>query len=133
MQKMNGVGRICIVANELNHLFRNGGIGTHNWLLAEALAAAGWNVHVLYCGHIEDIAQIEHCRRLWEPKQIRLWHLAEFSSPAEDWVQCGLTGWIDQHSQQVRRAVEKLHAAHHFDLIEFAEWAGYGFRTVQAR
>jgi glycosyltransferase involved in cell wall biosynthesis len=133
MHEMNGVGRICIVANELKHLFRNGGIGTHNWLQAEALAAAGWSVHVLYCGDIEDIAQLDHCRRLWESKGIRLWHLAEFPSPAEDSVQCGLIGSIDQHSMLVRRAVEKLHAAHHFDLIEFAEYAGYGFRTIQAR
>jgi glycosyltransferase involved in cell wall biosynthesis len=33
----------------------------------------------------------------------------------------------------VRRALEQLHTIHRFDLIEFAEWSGFGFRTIQAR
>jgi glycosyltransferase involved in cell wall biosynthesis len=126
-------GRICIVANELPPLFRNGGIGTHNWLLAEALAAAGWRVHVLYCAEVDDHRRLAHCRRLWNAKGITLWHLEEFASPAEDAIHCGLIGWLDKHSLHVRRALEQLDSAHHFDLIEFAEWAGTGFRTVQAR
>jgi glycosyltransferase involved in cell wall biosynthesis/GT2 family glycosyltransferase len=133
MRDTSAVGRICIVANELPHLFRNGGIGTHNWLLAEALADAGWSVHVLYCAEIDDHAQLTHCRRLWNAKGITLWHLPEFGSPAEDSPACGLIGWLDRHSLHVRRALEQLEALHHFDLIEFAEWSGYAFRTVQAR
>jgi glycosyltransferase involved in cell wall biosynthesis len=127
------VGRICIVANELPHLFRNGGIGTHNWLLAEALAAAGWKVVVLYCGDVDDTGNLSYCRRLWNAKGIALAHLGEFEGPAEDKVACGLIGSIDRHSLHVRRAVEQLDAIHHFDLIEFAEWTGSGFRTIQAR
>ncbi len=133
MRDTVAAGRICIVANELPYLFRNGGIGTHNWLLSETLATAGWGVHVLYCGEVEDPAQLVHCRQMLNAKGITLSHLAEFASPPEDTVECNLVSWIDKHSMHVRRALEQLDAAHRFDLIEFAEWTGYGFRTIQAR
>ncbi len=133
MRDTEAVGRICIVANELPYLFRNGGIGTHNWLLSETLATAGWGVHILYCGEVEDPAQLARCRQMLNAKGITLSHLAEFASPPEDAVECNLVSWIDKHSMHVRRALEQLDAAHHFDLIEFAEWTGYGFRTIQAR
>jgi O-antigen biosynthesis protein len=132
MRDTVNVGRICIVANELPFLFRNGGIGTHNWLLADTLADAGWSVHILYCAEIADPAQLTRCRQLLNAKGIALWHLDEFAKPADDTVECGLTGWIDKHSMHIRRAIEQLDAAHHFDLLEFAEWSGYGFRTIQA-
>ncbi len=132
MRDIEAVGRICIVANELPRLFRNGGIGTHNWLLAETLRSAGWSVHVLYCGDVEDPSQLLRCRQLWDAKGIALWHIDEFLSPTEDSVQCDVSGSLDKHSMHVRRALEQLDASHHFDLIEFAEWTGYGFRTIQA-
>ena len=133
MQITSSVGRICIVANELPYLFRNGGIGTHNWLLANALSAAGWKVHILYSSEIEQPAQLTRCRQICNERGITLWHLDEFERPAEDTIECGLAGWIDKHSMHIRRTLEKLDAVHHFDLIEFAEWSGYAFRTVQAR
>lgn len=132
MKQTPSTGRICIVANELTHLFRNGGIGTHNWLLADSLADAGWNVHILYCADIENSEQLTNCRQILNAKGISLWHINEFARPAEDTIECGLTGWIDKHSMHVRRALEQLDATHHFELIEFAEWAGYAFRSVQA-
>jgi glycosyltransferase involved in cell wall biosynthesis/cephalosporin hydroxylase len=33
----------------------------------------------------------------------------------------------------VRFALDELHRIHHFDLIEFADWGGLGFRAIQAR
>lgn len=123
---------ICIVANELKYLFRNGGIGTHNWLLAESLADAGWDVHVLYCADVEDPSVFNRIRASWKPKGISLRHLDEFSSPQYDQVRCLLVGDLDRHSMRIRRALEQLDARHHFDLIEFAEWAGHGFRSIQA-
>jgi len=127
------VGRICIVANELNHVFRNGGIGTHNWLLAETLAEAGWKVHVLYCGPIEAPGEWLRCHELLAQRSIGLSRLEDFPGPPEDAVGCGVAGWIGTHSLQVLRALEALDAREHFDLIEFAEWTGYAFRAVQAR
>lgn len=133
MSKSSSVGRICIVANELTHLFRNGGIGTHNWLLAQALAAEGWNVHILYVADVENAGQLQRCRQLCNAQGITLWHIDEFASPPEDAFICGLGGWMDRHSMHVRRALEQLDAVHHFDLLEFAEWSGYAFRSIQAR
>jgi glycosyltransferase involved in cell wall biosynthesis/GT2 family glycosyltransferase len=132
MHEAPSTGRICIVANELNHLFRNGGIGTHNSLLAESLAAAGWDVHILYCADVEEPEKLTRCRQILNEQRINFWHLSEFTSPTEDGVECGLVGYIDKHSMRVRRGLEQLNDVHHFELIEFAEWSGYGFRTVQA-
>jgi glycosyltransferase involved in cell wall biosynthesis len=120
------------VATELNQLFRNGGIGTHNSLLAETLAAAGWNVHVLYCSDVENSDQLTRCRNSWAEQGITLHHLSEFDSPAVDRAACGLIGPLDTHSLHIRRALEQLDSQHRFELIEFAEWTGYGFRTIQA-
>lgn len=130
---MDDARSICIVANELKYLFRNGGIGTHNWLLAESLADAGWRVHVLYCAEIDDPATLSRIRTLWAPKRISLWHLDMFATPEVDRPQCGVIGALDTHSMRVRRALEQLNALHHFDLIEFGEWSGYAFRSIQAR
>src|SRR5262245_47815756 len=113
MENTTSTGRICIVANELNHLFRNGGIGTHTWLLAESLAAAGWSVHILYCADIADHSQLTRCRQLLNAKGVSLWHIDEFARPAEDTIECGLAGWIDKHSMHVRRAIEQLDATQH--------------------
>lgn len=126
-------GKICIAANELTHLFRNGGIGTHNWLLADVLNAAGWKVHILYCSEVESAAQLVRCRRMLEAKGIALWHIDDFEGPAADLVGCGIAGPWDSHSMRVFRAIEALDEAQHFDLIEFGEWGGHGFRTIQAR
>ena len=34
---------------------------------------------------------------------------------------------------RILRALEELHRIYHFDLIEFPDWLGFGFRTIQAR
>jgi glycosyltransferase involved in cell wall biosynthesis/GT2 family glycosyltransferase len=133
MRHKEPVGRICIVANELNHVFRNGGIGTHNWLLAETLAEAGWKVHVLYCGPVEVPGEWGQCHELLSRRGIGLSRLEDYPGPPEDAAGCGVAGWIGNHSLQVLRALEALDASEHFELIEFAEWTGYGFRAVQAR
>ena len=48
------VSSICIVANELDYIIRNGDVGTYNWLPAYVLVGVGWRVHLQYCAPVED-------------------------------------------------------------------------------
>jgi glycosyltransferase involved in cell wall biosynthesis len=133
MQHPARSGRILIVANELKYLFRNGGVGTHNWLLAETLAAAGWSVGILYCGPRADPSALHQCAGVLERQGIQLWPIDSFSLGPLDNHPCPIVGPAAERSHRVLRAVESLSTTCPFDLIEFADWQGCGFRTVQAR
>ncbi len=50
----DGPGSICLVANDLDHVVRNSGMGTYYSLLAPLLVKAGWRVHILYLGTVDD-------------------------------------------------------------------------------
>ena len=129
---MNSPARsICIAANDFALVTRNGGIGTHNWLLAHVLADAGWRVHVLYCGPVEDRKALAALPHLLTGRGI------EFTMPTpEDRpepLRRGREAGYVFRSEQVRRALERLHREHAFDLVEFADWGAVGFRTIQAQ
>ena len=49
-----GKQRICFVTNDFAGVIRNGGIGTHYLLMSGLLAARGWDVHVLFCGPVDN-------------------------------------------------------------------------------
>jgi len=127
-------GSICLVANDLAYIVRNGGIGTHFWVLAHALADAGWRVHLLYCGPVEDRGALVDVPRRLAKKGIGFSHLGEFAEVAHLALESFL-GESDYliRSERVRHALEGLHRVHRFDLIEFAEWGAVGFRTIQAK
>ncbi len=128
------LGSICLVANDLAYIVRNGGIGTYFWEVAHVLAHAGWRVHVLYCGPVEDSsAQVDVPRRLAKAG-IGFSNLDAFTLPRT----LGIHTLISEpeylfRSERVRYALEQLHREHHFDLVEFAEWGAVGFRTIQAK
>lgn len=126
-------GSICIAAIDLAYVVRNGGIGTYNWLLAHTLASSGWKVHVLYCGPVEDpLMQADIPHRLAQAG-IGFSNLDGFPTPQNLKLVSPREPEYVFHSDRVRNAIEELHRRHHFDLIEFADWKGVGFRTVQAR
>ncbi len=52
------VGSVCFVTNDFTGVVRNGGIGTHFWLMSKLLAERGWAVHVLFCGDVDDKAVV---------------------------------------------------------------------------
>jgi glycosyltransferase involved in cell wall biosynthesis len=123
---------LCLVCNDFDHVLRNGGIGTYNWLMAHLLAAAGWYVHVLYCREIS--------RRQSKVIAVRLATAGIGWSSLEDFpVPCALelNGITDtlhlESSDRVRYALQELHRRYRFDLAEFAEWGALGFRAIQAR
>jgi len=128
------VGSICLAANDLAYIVRSGGIGTHFWLLAHALAHAGWRVHVLYCGPVEDAGALVDVPRRLAKAGIGFSYLGAFTKVGN----LTIASHFEEpeyliRSERVRYALEELHREHHFDLIEFGEWGAVGFRTIQAK
>ena len=112
---------------------RNGGIGTHNWLLAHLLASQGWYVHVLYCGSLRSRKEMEGVAERVAKAGIGWSYYEDFDGPETREVPDVFDSLNLELSDRVRYALEELHAQHRFDLAEFGDWGGLGFRSVQAR
>lgn len=126
-------GSICFVANELNYINRNGGIGTYIWNCAILLARHGWRVHILYVRDVEDANAVAHARVLLEAHGVGLSLLSDYPTPPHVGLKSFGSCWHTERSEAVYHALKQLHAACHFDLVEFPEWWGTGFRAVQAK
>ena len=128
------VGSICLAANDLAYIVRNGGIGTHFWVLAQALAHAGWRVHILYCGPVEDAGALVDVPRRLAKSGIGFSYLGAFTHVGNRAVESLFAepAYLVR-SEKVRYALEELHREHHFDMIEFGEWGAVGFRAIQAK
>ncbi len=124
-------GSICLVANELDYLVSQGGIGSYDWLVAHELAQAGWRVHMLYCGAIDDNEALRAVPRCLAEAGIDFSRLESFAPPK--FFAIGNWSALLRQSAWVRQALEQLHGRHGFDLIEFADRGGLGFCPVQAR
>ncbi|MBY0526020.1 MAG: glycosyltransferase [Gemmataceae bacterium] len=126
------VGSICIVATELAYLSAIAGIGTAHWSLAHCLARHGWRVHILCTFDPESDAVYHETAKRLDAAGIQLTLLRDlcqrqplFYIPcADELIEVG---------ERVLIGLRKLHAQHGFDIIEFSEWAGMGFRPVQAK
>ena len=129
----NALRSICIVTTELPYLHKNGGIGSCNWHLAGLLGRQGWRVHVLYCGAVAGQADQEEAARRLAQMGSSLTFLSACELPREARVKSCHPGWFLERSDQVRHALEDLHRAHHFSLVEFADYQGMGFRSIQAK
>jgi glycosyltransferase involved in cell wall biosynthesis len=123
---------LAIVTTELQHLYKNGGIGTCNWNLAGLLAQHGWRVHLLYCGPVpkpKDVAKAT--RRLAAGCSLSV--VDPGGLPPETHVAACNGTWFLELSDRVRHTLEELHRSRHFSLVEFADYQGLGFRPIQAK
>jgi glycosyltransferase involved in cell wall biosynthesis len=125
-------GSFCVVANELDHLMKSGGIGTANWLLAHLLARYGWRVRILYCGPAPHRAALSRVRRRLAQAAIELSNLDDFPTPPTLRGPSWPTSCV-YPCERTRYALEQLLRAHPCDLVEFADWGGLGFRAAQAK
>lgn len=126
--------RICFVTNDFPGPIRNGGIGTHFQLMSFALAERGWDVHVLFCGPVDDATALAAMPGQLAEHGITFASLDELPAPA--WLRVphygdGQSSLLD--SQRAFEVLEVMHAEHPFDLIEFSDWRALGFRSVQAK
>lgn len=125
---------ICLVANDLAHLIRNGGVGTYFWLLAHLLARKGLPVHLLFaCEQIENRAALSDVRGRLAAAGIGLSLLTDFPEPSFWRLPTHGSNPLLQRSERIRHALEILSRKQRLDLIEFADWGACGFRSVQAR
>ena len=129
----NALRSLCVVTSELPYLYKNGGIGTCNWHLAHLLGQQGWRVHILYCGPNEDPVTFEDtCQKLGRIG-CRLTHVGAYEIPPEYSINVGGTTWYLNLSDRIRHVLQEMHRIYHFSLVEFAEYLGLGFRTIQAK
>src|SRR5262245_8702 len=126
-------GSICLVANDLDYLVKNGGVGTYYWLLAHLLAREGWRVHILFCGPVEDRSAVESVRRRLQEAGIALSFAKDFAVPPDFRVRTLDLPALVEASERARLALQELHRRERFDLVEFADWQAPAFRTVQAK
>ncbi len=132
--RANRTGSICFAANDLAYLVRNGGVGTYFWLTTRLLGSRGWKVHILYCEpDIEDPRAVVMVRQRLREAGVSFSTLEDHPGPEYLKTDTHPPHLGMRISERVRHALEELHAEHHFDLIEFADWRGAGFRTIQAR
>ena len=127
---------ICFVTTDFAGVIRNGGIGTYFWLMSRLLAGRGWNVHVLFCGQVDDEEAMAKMPARMASEGVSFTWLEEL--PAPSWKKDDIPTYADgMHdlwlSQLAMEALEKLHAEHAFDIIEFADWRALGFRSAQAK
>jgi O-antigen biosynthesis protein len=124
---------LCIVTTELPHLLKNGGIGSCNWHLAALLARRGWRIHVLYCGQVSAAADKKKAAREMLKLGCSVSYLDDCEiSKAARTPTCE-PSWFLDCSDRVCNALQTLHRAYHFSLIEFADYQGIGFRPIQAK
>lgn len=114
--------RICLVSREMAP-FWGAGIGTYVASMARAWSGAGHEVHVLGVNEPEAGA-----------KGVRLFPGVRFHDTDPLREPDDRTLWrseVAKRSQQVRRTLHRLHAAHRFDYIEFPEYYAEGAFAIR--
>jgi glycosyltransferase involved in cell wall biosynthesis/GT2 family glycosyltransferase len=127
-------GSICLVTPELLGLTADGGIGVSIRLLAELLAEHGWRVHVLHCGSGTAPEALQLVHQQLGRAGIGFTHLDDLPVPEPLRVKAIFPSVesIDR-SDRAQWAVAELHDKESFDLVQFPDWQGLGFRAIQAR
>ena len=127
-------GCVCFVTDEFAGVGPHGSIGTHLLLLSRLLARRTWDVHVLYCGPTPDEQAPARIAEQLALQGISITTLD--AEPAPAWH--GVPSFGDgmgtlAASQRALEALQRLHARHRFDLIEFSDRNALGFRAAQAK
>src|SRR5690606_1354043 len=120
---------VCIVAPEFIGPFPNGGVGTACYWEAASLAAAGFDVTVLYTGPT-DRETPDHWERLYQAfEYVDLMKWAHTSDEAS------AVGGVEHPCPEARTSevVYRFLRGRRFDLLLFQEFLGHGARTLQAR
>ena len=134
--RTNQPGSICLVANDLDHIVRNSGIGTYYSLVAPLLVQAGWRVHILYLGYSDSPKGLALAPAALRRQGVSFSLLSDFDTPEIMRVRT-IHACHGEHEPgkgiRILHALEELHRVYHFDLIEFPDWLAFGFRTIQMR
>ena len=125
---------VCFVTADFAGVVRNGGIGTHFWLMSRLLAQRDWQVHVLFCGGVDDAEKLREAPRVLAAQGIEFHQLDDLpAAPGADARHYGGDHPTLLLSEHALAALEDLHAEHRFDLVEFPDWGALGLRPIQAK
>ena len=91
------------------------------------------HVHVLYCGEVGEAQNLKNATRLLAQVNCSLHHLKACQIPPEVKVASCHSAWFLDRSDEFRHALQALHCAYQFSLVEFADYLGLGFRPIQAK
>ncbi|TWU37412.1 glycosyltransferase [Novipirellula artificiosorum] len=133
MHAHSSSGSICIVTHSLLGVLSAKGNESHAWQLSHTLADQGWTVHLLAASDDDSELQRTECRRRFAENGISLFTMDDFRSNPDVKLDADCLAPIDAVSVQIFEALKALNHEHAYDLIQFAERGGHGFRTVQAR
>lgn len=115
--------RICLASREFAP-FQGWGAGTYASLMAQALAAQGHEVHVLFA----DAADIEKAQAL---RPGVTFHAVDM---ADEWVRLpAFSAEPQRYSYAAYRALLRLHEQFRFDCIEFPDFLGEAYFTLRGR
>lgn len=115
--------RVCIVTDDLVGPIQNGGIGTANTALAEALGRAGFDVTILFsAGAYSERHSFEHWILDYGSRGIKLVPLPTITQPYSD----------GDHLFRSYEVFDWLRR-HDFDVIHFHEWHGRGYYSCLAK
>jgi glycosyltransferase involved in cell wall biosynthesis/GT2 family glycosyltransferase len=115
--------RICLASREFAP-FQGWGAGTYASLMAQGLAGAGHDVHVLFA----DSADADKARAL---RPSVTFHAVD---PCDPWVRLpAYTAEPQRYSYAAYRALLALHERHTFDCIEFPDFLGEAYFTLRGR
>lgn len=102
-------------------------IGKQTMRLGQTLTAAGWCVHVLWCGAAADAAFASTAIDAVH------WHWNSFNFPANAALNGPFLFDALHDSDRVLHALRQLQKRLRFDVIHFPERGGLGFRAMQAK
>ena len=122
------MSKFCLVTSEIVGPFKNGGIGTHCYYLAQYLACkSDFEVTIIYNGEIDGDDSDYWTRKFQHDFGAAfVWIRPDFSTPQ---ATCSCTPYWDRVSQA---NLEYLRS-HHYDVVLFQEMLGGGFRAIQAK
>jgi glycosyltransferase involved in cell wall biosynthesis/predicted O-methyltransferase YrrM len=132
LHSLSSAPRVCLVAPEFIGPFPNGGVGTACYWEARTLAAAGFDVTVLYTGPT-DRETPEHWARVYrEAGAFTYVDLAAWAAESGD---AAIVHRADHPCAEARTSelVLRFLRGRRFDLLLFQEFLGHGARTLQAR
>lgn len=123
--------RVAFVCSEFAGIVPNGGIGTFYTALAETLAAAGADVHLLYTQgarsqHQDPSKDYAYWKRHYALSNITLHALPEHRPNGVGWhagTAYAAYDWLRNHELNEKP----------FDAVHFADWQGHGYFTLLAK
>lgn len=124
-------GRVCLLTAETAPRSQ---IVTHLRLMSKRLASRDWEVHLIFCGDLEDAPDARDPLAELAGEGVSCHQLESLPAPPG----AGIPHYGGDHptvvlGEHVLEALGALHAEHRFDLIEFPDLGALGLRTVQAK